>query len=71
MDKKEMKVFSKSVMDTVEDCLENDKYASKGEYIDALVAKLEAMKEDTGPAMMNGMGTESEEEMDLGEPEEA
>lgn len=66
MDKKEHKAFSKDVMSTVEACLE-EKYPSKGEYIDALVAKLEALRGDTGPAM-GGLGTEADEVMDL--PEE-
>lgn len=63
MDKKEHKTFAKEVMSTVESCLE-EKYPTKAEYIDALVAKLNALRGDTGPAM-GGLGTEDDEVMNL------
>lgn len=69
MDKKEHKAFSKEVMSTVEACLE-EKYPTKAEYINALVAKLEALKGEDGPAMMGGMGSEGEEPMELGSADE-
>lgn len=69
MDKKEMKTFSKEVMSTVEACLK-EKYPTKAEYINALTAKLAALKGEDGPAMMGGMGSEGDMPMDLDEVEE-
>ena len=70
MDPKMQKQFKNDVMSAVDECLSADG-ATKNACIDALIDKLDAMKEgDNGPAI-GGMGTSSDEAMNLGEAEPA
>lgn len=68
MDPKALDQFKTDVMGAVDETLATQG-ASKNAMIDALVDKLEAMKDQTGPAM-GGMGSQ-DEPMNLGEAEPA
>lgn len=63
LDEKAKEALKTDVMSAVDECLASE-YASKDECIDAIVAKLEALKGDSGPAM-GGLGTADDEPMAL------
>ncbi len=68
LDEKAKDALKTEVSAAVDECLASE-YASKEECIDAIVAKLEALKGDSGPAV-GGLGTAEDEGMALGDAED-